>query len=70
MKTTSAISLFAVASIVSAQSFEPADFNVTEALVDIGVNVAAIPELAGLVERSSISACSIAVGTTISMLRL
>lgn len=42
-------------------SFEPTDFNITEALLDNGVNVSAIPALAGLVERSSLSACSIAV---------
>jgi hypothetical protein len=40
---------------------EPADFNVTEALLNHGVDVASIPALAGLVERSSNSACSIAV---------
>lgn len=47
---------------VWAQStFEPTDFNVTEALLDNGVNVSAIPALEGLVTRSSPSACSIAV---------
>ncbi|KAF2201917.1 FAD binding domain-containing protein [Delitschia confertaspora ATCC 74209] len=40
--------------------FEPADFNVTEALLQKGIDVSSIPALAGLVERSSPSACSIA----------
>ena len=41
--------------------FEPADFNITEALVDKGVNVSAIPGLSDLAERSSTDGCSIAV---------
>ncbi|CAG5161875.1 uncharacterized protein ALTATR162_LOCUS6114 [Alternaria atra] len=49
-----------VAGAVSQATFEPADFNVTEALLDNGVNVSAIPELAPLVERSLLSGCSIA----------
>ncbi|KAJ4400379.1 hypothetical protein N0V91_008735 [Didymella pomorum] len=40
--------------------FETPDFNVTEALVEQGVNLTALPELAGLAERSSDLACSIA----------
>jgi hypothetical protein len=40
---------------------EPLDFNVTEALLDNGINVSAIPDLAGLVVRSSLSGCAIAV---------
>jgi hypothetical protein len=52
----------AVAAGTSAQDvFEPVNFNVTEALIDNGVNVSAIPELAGLVVRSSSKGCSIAV---------
>ncbi|RYN32485.1 hypothetical protein AA0115_g3883 [Alternaria tenuissima] len=43
----------AVAARASTQDvFEPADFNVTEALMNNGVNVSAIPELAGLVCNS------------------
>jgi len=42
--------------------FEPADFNVTEALIDNGINVSTIPDLAGLEARSSLKGCSIAVG--------
>jgi hypothetical protein len=52
-----------VAGAVSQATFEPADFNITEALLDNGVNVSAIPELAPLVERSLLSGCSIAVST-------
>jgi hypothetical protein len=55
--------LGALVAAVSAQTgvFEPADFNVTEALIANGVNVSAIPQLSGLVERTSLSGCSIAV---------
>jgi len=42
-------------------TFEAPDFNVTEALIQNGVNVSAMPELAGLAIRSSLSGCSIAV---------
>jgi len=42
-------------------TFEAPDFNVTEALIQNGVNVTAMPELAGLAIRSSSSGCSIAV---------
>lgn len=52
----------ALAAGVSAQErFEPLDFNVTEALIDNGINISAIPELGGLVVRSSTKGCSIAV---------
>jgi hypothetical protein len=51
----------ALASFVASQTFEAPDFNVTEALIAQGVNVTALPELAGLVERSSDLACHIAV---------
>ncbi|KAI4650521.1 hypothetical protein J4E93_002877 [Alternaria ventricosa] len=56
------LSLGAIVAAVSAQNgiFEPADFNITEALISNGVNVSAIPELSGLVERSASSGCSIA----------
>ena len=52
------------ASSVAQDSFETPDFNVTEALVEQGVNLTALPELAGLAERSSDLACSIAVSAT------
>jgi hypothetical protein len=61
MKTC--LSIGAIVAAVSAQTgiFEPADFNITEALISNGVNVSAIPELSGLVERTTLSGCSIAV---------
>jgi hypothetical protein len=46
---------------VLSQAFEPTNFNITEALLDNGVNVSAIPELAPLVERSLLNGCSMAV---------
>jgi hypothetical protein len=57
------LSLGAIVAVVSAQTgiFEPVDFNITEALISNGVNVSAIPELSGLVERTALSGCSIAV---------
>ncbi|CAN9233601.1 unnamed protein product [Alternaria sp. RS040] len=52
--------LATLATLVASQAFEAPDFNVTEALLDQGVNISALPELAGLVERSSDLACNIA----------
>ncbi|CAI9628457.1 unnamed protein product [Alternaria burnsii] len=56
------LALVAFVAFVSAQTgvFEPADFNVTKALIANGINVSAIPQLSGLVERTSLSSCSIA----------
>ena len=53
--------LATLATLVASRTFEAPDFNVTEALLDQGVNISALPELAGLVERSSDLACNIAV---------
>ena len=53
--------LVASAATVLAQTFEPVDFNVTEALLEQGINVSAIPKLSELAERSSTAGCSIAV---------
>lgn len=57
------IPLGAFVASVTAQTgaFEPADFNVTEALIANGVNVSAVPQFSGLVERTALSGCSIAV---------
>jgi hypothetical protein len=44
-----------------ASSFEPADFNVTEALIKNGVDVSSVPGLTGLSKRSSTGKCSFAV---------
>ncbi|KAJ4375784.1 hypothetical protein N0V83_001061 [Neocucurbitaria cava] len=63
MKVTTIVSVSALATAALGSTFEPADFNVTKALIANGIDVAAIPELAGLVERSSLSACSIACTT-------
>ncbi|KAI4615728.1 hypothetical protein J4E80_006144 [Alternaria sp. BMP 0032] len=49
-----------VAGVVSQATFEPADFDVTEALLKNGVDVSALPELAPLAERSLLDGCSIA----------
>jgi hypothetical protein len=61
MKFSSLIVLSTFATSGLADAFEPADFNVTDALVKSGVDIYAIPELAGLVDRSSSKACWIAV---------
>jgi hypothetical protein len=61
---TAALALGMVA-LVSAQdsTFEPPDFNVTDALLDQGVNISALPELESLTTRSSTAGCSIAVSS-------
>lgn len=41
--------------------FEPPNFNISEALLNNGVDVSAVPGLAKLVERSLSNSCSIAV---------
>jgi hypothetical protein len=46
---------------VLSQAFEPIDFNITEALLDNGVNVTALPDLAPLIHRSLLNGCSTAV---------
>ncbi|KAF2821970.1 FAD-binding domain-containing protein [Ophiobolus disseminans] len=62
MRVSPIVSLgFMPAGIFGQDVFEPAEFNVTEALLDNGVNVSAIPDLAGLAERSLLSGCSIAL---------
>jgi hypothetical protein len=61
MKASTAALHGALVTSIWANSFEPTNFNVTEALIQNGVDVSSIPGLAGLVERSSISACSVAV---------
>lgn len=52
--------------LVSAQDtfFEPTEFNATAALIDLGVDVTALPGLDALSTRSSTSSCSIAVSTS------
>jgi hypothetical protein len=47
----------ALVACVASQTFEPVEFNITEALLDNGVNVSAIPELSDLATRSLLSGC-------------
>ncbi|RYP18458.1 hypothetical protein DL765_003912 [Monosporascus sp. GIB2] len=50
----------ALAGFATAQAIEPADFNVAEALLDLGVNVTELPDLSQSAERSSDFACKAA----------
>ena len=59
------VTVFARVSALDA--FEPANFNITEALFNNGVNVSAISKLGDLTEQSSIADCSIAVCCTFSV---
>jgi hypothetical protein len=60
--TTTFVGAFAAGAFAQS-AFEPANFNITEALVSNGIDISAIPELSGLVERTlDLSPCSIAVG--------
>ena len=59
MKT--AITILASAACALSQSFEPADFDVTEALLQNGVKASALPELASVAERSALNGCTAAV---------
>ncbi|KAF3052903.1 hypothetical protein E8E11_011465 [Didymella keratinophila] len=56
MKASAIASFGALAAGTLAQAnigiFEPVDFNITEALISNGVDVSAMPELSGLVERT------------------
>jgi hypothetical protein len=68
MKTSLITSLGAFALSATAQDvFEPSDFNVLEALVTNGVNVSALPDLAALTEKRSLSSpCAAAVSSSSS----
>jgi hypothetical protein len=57
-----------IAAGVMSQTFEPSDFNITEALIAQGINVSALPKLTALERRSSDLACNIAVSTLPSRL--
>ena len=65
MKAQSLLPLAAIASHALAQDvFEPANFNVTEALIANGINISALPGLGNLTEKRSLSnPCAVAVGT-------
>jgi hypothetical protein len=54
------LSLLPVSSLAR-DAFEPADFNVTEALLNNGVNMSTIAELANFHDRDITGSCSIAV---------
>jgi hypothetical protein len=66
MKASFIASLGVLAASALAQDvFEPSDFNVTEALIANGVNVSAIPDLASLTEKRSLSSpCAAAVSNS------
>ncbi|KAF2127003.1 FAD-binding domain-containing protein [Dothidotthia symphoricarpi CBS 119687] len=49
---------FISAGVLAQEAFEQPDFNVTRALLNNGVDISVIPELAGSVERSSVSSCA------------
>lgn len=68
MKAKSILFLGAVVGSVFAQdAFEPLSFNVTEALIENGVDISALPELAGLIEKRSLfSPCAVAVSAVLS----
>ena len=59
MKTSTVV--LGLAACALTQSFEPADFNVTEALLRNGVNASALPDLSNIAEQSALSGCSAAV---------
>jgi hypothetical protein len=61
MKFLVLVAAFVVRAL-SHQLFEPVDFNITKALLDNGVSVSAIPELAHVAKRDALSGCSTAVG--------
>jgi hypothetical protein len=48
-----------------AQTFESPDFNVTEGLLDLGIDITELPELTEFVERSAISSCAPVVSSLI-----
>lgn len=64
------LALAGLAGLVYAQEFEAADFSVTQALLEQGVNILAFPQLAALVDHCSASACSIAVSQYISIVSI
>ena len=51
---------------LSQAAIEPQDFNVTEALLNNGVDMSALPELTPFMERSLLSGCSAAVSHRLS----
>jgi hypothetical protein len=70
MRASSVLFLAGSIAHAAAQDIEPADFDVTTALLDLGINVTEIPQLSDFVERRSLSdiACAAAVSPSISLL--
>lgn len=56
-----AIAILTSAACVLSQSFEPADLNITEALLKNGIDASALPGPSALAERTSFSGCTAAV---------
>lgn len=56
--------LTAAARYALSQSFEPADFNITEILLKNGVDASVLPELSTLTERNVYTGCFKAVSLT------
>jgi hypothetical protein len=62
MRVSSILSLgFMPAGIIAQDVFEPADFNVTEALLANGIDVSALPGLPDPKARTAVDSCSITV---------
>jgi hypothetical protein len=63
MRLLQQVTLTAIAfATINAQSyFEPANFDPTDALADLGVDISKIPELEALSPRADTSSCAIAV---------
>ncbi|KAF1837317.1 FAD-binding domain-containing protein [Decorospora gaudefroyi] len=66
MKNHLVVSLGALTASVLAQDvFKPPDFNITEALAANGVNVSALPDLAALTEKRSLSSPCVAAAASV-----
>jgi FAD/FMN-containing dehydrogenase len=66
MRLSSIISLgFMPTRIIAQGVFESAEFNVTEALLNNGVNVSTLPGLSGLGARSIVNGCSVIVSESL-----
>lgn len=57
------LSLGGLVGSTAAQAYEPADFNVTLALEDLGIDVSQLPPLSSIAKRGKADACSAAVGS-------
>jgi hypothetical protein len=57
------LSLGGLVGSVDAQAYEPADFNVTTALEELGIDVSQLPPLSDLSRRGDTGLCSAAVSS-------